>query len=756
MNPLKIRSFFVGLFFVFGFSILCSNVVSAATFDQSGCNPVTYYDVGPGKQYTRLSQLPWSQLKGCDTVRVWPNILNGQIVPYYEQVLISAGTNLTPTTPNKWFRLQGMKDANGNRPILDRANSTQKETVNGQVRSLQYPDNNNPQWRALYKEGEIILWSQAGAKWGSDTPQNIMIDGFEIRGASDLYTFTDEKNQVTAQTDDFASGIYGFGHHLIFKDNLITDNGNGIFINSRYDDFANTSRDLLIEGNIFTNNGRIGDFHEHHIYVQAIGEIVQGNFFGMGRPGSHPQAYKTRSSDSVFRYNTVILDPAQTNDTCLQTKKMCGIQQALWYSEPDGSPVPIKAASNYNKAFVYGNIFVDKANGQGLLFTDRDAASTVYFFNNTVFVKREPTHEVLLFMNPIGTKIEARNNIFAAEPLVAGGKQVLLVFEGSSSGGGNVNLVNNLVTTPNTEFWPNHHGAGANTTVTGMASNILIPNNNNSLLFADLTNLDFHLKAGSLAIGASAALDPIAIANGHVIDKEYVSLGATQARATVADAGAFAFTGQGGAVVIPPSTPPATPSVGAVPPVIIPPPVVNNGNIVDGGNGGVSNPLLDFLKQISLSVGSLVKAPDDGNPLTQLDSTVYYIGSDGKRHVFPNPSVYFTWFADFSTVQTVSLNTLAKIPLGRNVIHKPGVKMVKFLTNPRVYVVDIGGVLRSVRSEAVASALYGSSWNKKILDISDAYFTDYTFSPSDVLMSSDFHLADILLNVKNIDSVLKN
>lgn len=104
--------------------------------DQSGCAVVSFYDIGPGKPYTTFAQVPWSTLKGCDTVRIYPKS-NG--AAYSEMLLLSAGTNLTPTTPTKFMRLTGIPDpVTGALPIIDGTNATQLETVAGQPRSLQY------------------------------------------------------------------------------------------------------------------------------------------------------------------------------------------------------------------------------------------------------------------------------------------------------------------------------------------------------------------------------------------------------------------------------------------------------------------------------------------------------------------------------------------------------------------------------------------------------------------------------------------
>jgi len=104
---------------------------------------------------------------------------------------------------------------------------------------------------------------------------------------------------------------------------------------------------------------------------------------------------------------------------------------------------------------------------------------------------------------------------------------------------------------------------------------------------------------------------------------------------------------------------------------------------------------------------------------------VYYCGADGKRHVFPNERVYFSWYKDFSNITVLKDSDLAKIPLGANVTYRPGSRLVKAQTSPKVYVVARGGVLRWLETEAVAARLYGADWNKHIDYITDAFFVNY-------------------------------
>lgn len=121
--------------------------------------------------------------------------------------------------------------------------------------------------------------------------------------------------------------------------------------------------------------------------------------------------------------------------------------------------------------------------------------------------------------------------------------------------------------------------------------------------------------------------------------------------------------------------------------------------------------------EVLMMPGHLIKTPDR--------TTVYVIGEDFQRHVFPDEKTYFTWYPDFSSVHTVSNALMAQIPLGRNMTRKPGIRLVKIQSDPRVYFVDVGAVLRWVPTEADARAYFGPNWSKLVEDIPDGFFVDY-------------------------------
>lgn len=131
--------------------------------------------------------------------------------------------------------------------------------------------------------------------------------------------------------------------------------------------------------------------------------------------------------------------------------------------------------------------------------------------------------------------------------------------------------------------------------------------------------------------------------------------------------------------------------------------------------------------QAAASAGDLIKMA--GNP------AVYYFDGS-KRYVFPNQDTYMSWYKDFSGVKTVPSSELMSYTIGGNVTMRAGTWLVKITTDPKVYAVSTGGKLHAIDSEARAAKLYGSTWNKMIKDVPDAFFVNYSV---DTAISSDVH-----------------
>jgi hypothetical protein len=133
---------------------------------------------------------------------------------------------------------------------------------------------------------------------------------------------------------------------------------------------------------------------------------------------------------------------------------------------------------------------------------------------------------------------------------------------------------------------------------------------------------------------------------------------------------------------------------------------------------------------LAASALSAVLAPVGASARGQLIKgslpAVYYIADDGRRYVFPNERIYFSWYEDFSEVETVDDADLADYQIGGNVTYRPGTRLIKLTNNPKVYAVEPGGVLRWVTTEAIARSLWGTEWAKRVDDLPDGFFPAYT------------------------------
>jgi hypothetical protein len=208
----------------------------------------------------------------------------------------------------------------------------------------------------------------------------------------------------------------------------------------------------------------------------------------------------------------------------------------------------------------------------------------------------------------------------------------------------------------------------------------------------------------------------IATAQGQIKVEGYDSSG--NLLVTALSAGNFTITGTGTTPPPPLGTttpPPATDSTatGAYDPAL----ATSNTPDIDTDKGLVAPPVGTT---VYCAAGTLIKGSL---------SVVYYCGKDGKRYVFVNDKAFFTWYDDFSSVVIISDTDLAKIPLGGNITYRPGKRMIKVQSDPRVYVISRGGLLRWVSSEAIALQLYGPNWATMIDDVSDAFFVNYTMGP---------------------------
>jgi len=152
----------------------------------------------------------------------------------------------------------------------------------------------------------------------------------------------------------------------------------------------------------------------------------------------------------------------------------------------------------------------------------------------------------------------------------------------------------------------------------------------------------------------------------------------------------------------------------------------------------------------SVTPGNIIKIGCEGDVYVNDPCTaVYYYGNDGLRHAFPNEAAFKSWFTDFDDLVTLSSTAMANITLGRNVTFRPGTTLVKFSTST-VYAISYGGILRPISTEAIAIALFGSSWGSQITVVNDVFFANYRIG-STIESSSDYSSSSSKTGTATID-----
>jgi hypothetical protein len=152
---------------------------------------------------------------------------------------------------------------------------------------------------------------------------------------------------------------------------------------------------------------------------------------------------------------------------------------------------------------------------------------------------------------------------------------------------------------------------------------------------------------------------------------------------------------------------------------------VKNGNLgwVEGNSGSQTLKFATRPVMVKTAVGAktltgkLVKATNS--------PAVYLAANDGKRYVFFGEGQYFSWFKNFNSVQSVSSAAVASMPLGGNVLYRPGSRLLKVASSPRIYAVGKDGALHWVTSEEVVTSVFGTYWKQQIDVIDEASLADY-------------------------------
>jgi len=145
-----------------------------------------------------------------------------------------------------------------------------------------------------------------------------------------------------------------------------------------------------------------------------------------------------------------------------------------------------------------------------------------------------------------------------------------------------------------------------------------------------------------------------------------------------------------------------------------------------GTDNNVYEATLSLNAMTGTSEISAVKTAGDSRTYLVLDGTAYWIQSE---------KIYFSWFNSWSDTETVSAAEFASFEAGGIATYAPGTRM-KLVGDPKVYIVGTDGKLHWLTTQTVAYRLYGSEWNKGIIEFTQAETTGLSFS-SPILTESD-------------------
>lgn len=489
------------------------------------------YEVGPGKAYQNLNDVPWENLGPGDSVRV-----HWRATPYREKVLISSqGTATDPIV------FCGIPDGpSGAPPILEgRGAKTRPQIKFGP---------NAGQNSTVEANGVVIVFP--GVHWYQQKPKHIVIAGLQIQGARtdpdpnkpDFYDVTGKpRKYYTYGGKSGASAVYIWGsENVTVRGNVLIDSGNGLMVMSQFDE-KTTSRHILIEGNDFHGNGSPGSYATHNAYTEAIDIIFQYNNFGRLADGAEGDAIKDRSAGTVVRYNRIEPGEFMVN--------LVDATSSNWQA--------FVADPSYAHSWVYGNVFIDRPNPNTAVFPNGtsftkdgvywstalshaivrysgDSGSyasyrrgTLHFYSNTVIIQADASknYPVNLFYldndpaKPAGT-VDMRNNVIYREAQSAGATPVA------------VNLADSGLA-PSTQgafvLGPSWMSSGISLTPVKPFQTPLVINQapvwggaQNAPGFTNLAGYDTRPLAGSALIDRAGPLDAMAAAQYPVL-AEYVA-----------------------------------------------------------------------------------------------------------------------------------------------------------------------------------------------------------------------------------------
>lgn len=406
--------------------------------------------VGPGRAFAELEEIPWESLAPGDVV-----VIHARPRPYRAKWVICArGTAEQPIV------VRGVPDASGRLPLVDGTDATTRREIDFWGEE-----------RGVVKIG--------GANRPADTmPSFIVIESLEITGARPPHGFTGRRGHA-AYAPNAAAVFLEKGEDITIRGCVLRGCGNGLFVSPQ-------SRRVTIEGCHIHGNGIEGSILEHNAYTQSRSIAYRFNRFGPLRAGCRGNNLKDRSAETIVRANWIE-----------GGNRAIDLVDGDWMGGPEG-PAP-------QRTLVMGNVLVkldEEANNQVVHYggdsgrLDRYRSAPLWLVHNTVVSLRPGSTTLVRLSSPDQRAVCRGNIVFTAAP----GRSL-----GVFAGEGEVSLDNNWLK----EGWQQTLSPGSGRVV--MARPGLQGGDPG---FADRSGADYRLLPDSPCIRATSPLPADAFPEG--------------------------------------------------------------------------------------------------------------------------------------------------------------------------------------------------------------------------------------------------
>ena len=420
------------------------------------------YHIGPGQPLATIGEAPWDNLQAGDRI-----FIHWKSTPYFEKWVINANG-----TEQARIEVIGVSGPNGEKPVI---------SGEGAI---------TPMYLDYWNEERSLIKIGGSSTPADGLPSYITIENLELRSARPAYSFTNDNGQLGTYSSNAASIHVEKGEHLIIRDCIIHDSGNGIFIGAA----GGATKDILIANNYIYDNGIEGSFFEHNTYTEAFGITYEYNRFGPLRMGATGNNLKDRSAGLIVRYNWIESGNRQLD--------LVESGSAALYEDPI-----------YATTYVYGNILIepDGAGNSQILHYGGDSGETnryrkgdLFFYNNTVVSTRN-SNTTLARLSTQEETMHAFNNVI----YTANSGNTLAMINSS----GTLNLDYNWIKTG----WVNSHDASAPGTVNDLDTNL----DGDDPMFMDAGNQDFSPMILSPLVDAGSPISTVHLPD-HDLLYEYV------------------------------------------------------------------------------------------------------------------------------------------------------------------------------------------------------------------------------------------